>query len=132
MIHFVFQKMPNKWFQYILDHPEKKWDYYWLSMNPNITWEIVQENPRKPWEYYWISTNPNITWKIVQENPRKPWKYSYLSANHMYKFEFPLCIMKQRARERMSKIKEELIAKAWHPDRVQRWLDAGMDVEEDM
>ena len=38
--------------------------------------------------------------------------------------------MKRRAKERTSIIKEELIAKAWHPDRVQKWLDSGMDIDD--
>ena len=41
----------TKWFQYILDNPEKPWDYFELSSNPNITWEIVKANPEKPWDY---------------------------------------------------------------------------------
>ena len=42
---FVLGKM--KWFQFILDNPEKSWDWYELSRNPNITWEIVKANPDK-------------------------------------------------------------------------------------
>jgi len=35
----------RKWFQFILDNPDKPWDWMWLSYNPNVTWEIVQNNP---------------------------------------------------------------------------------------
>jgi len=62
-------------------HPDKSWDYYWLSRNPNITWEIVQANPHKPWDYYWLSMNPNITWEIVSLHPTRPWNYYMLSSN---------------------------------------------------
>jgi len=44
--------------------------------------------------------------------------------------EFPYYIMKLRAKDRISKFKEELVMKAWHPDRVQKWLDSGMDIED--
>ena len=47
----------RKWFQYILDHPDKQWNYEDLSRNPNITWEIVQANPDKPWDYDNLSIN---------------------------------------------------------------------------
>ena len=65
----------NKWFQYVLYHPDKPWDYDWLSKNPNITLDIVQNYPNKPWSYLWLSQNPNITWEIVQNNPDKSWDY---------------------------------------------------------
>ena len=134
------------WFQFILDNPDKPWNYHMLSYNPNITWDIVQANPDNPWDYYYLSLNPNITldivqanpdkpWNyealsrnpnitldIVQANPDKPWNYSWLSQNPMSKYEFPICIMKRRAKERISIIKEELLMKAFHPDRVSKWI----------
>ena len=118
------------WFQFILDNPYKQWEYDCLSSNPNITWDIVKANPDKPWNYQGLSLNPNITWDIVKANPNKDWDYCYLSQNKMSKYEFPKSIMKRRAKERTSIIKEELVSKSWHPDRVQKWLDAGMDIDD--
>ena len=70
----------NKWFQYVLDHPNKSWDYSMLSRNPNITWDIVTTHPEKPWDYSLLSKNPNITWDIVRNNPipkvGKKWCYN--------------------------------------------------------
>jgi hypothetical protein len=34
-------------------------------------------------------------------------------------------ISKPRVQERTRRLKEELMMDAWHPDRVERWLDAG-------
>ena len=99
-------------------------------MNPNITWEIIKQNPDKDWNYYYLSMNPNITWDIIKANTDKDWNYSLLFQNPMDKYLFPLCIMKRRAKERSALIKEELVANAWHPDRVQKWLDAGIDIED--
>ena len=69
------------WFQFILDNPDKPWDWMWLSCNPNITWEIIQDNPDKPWDWMWVSCNPNITWKIIRDNPDKPWNWYMISEN---------------------------------------------------
>jgi 4-amino-4-deoxy-L-arabinose transferase-like glycosyltransferase len=33
-------------------YPDKPWNYYYFSQNPNITWEIVRDNPDKPWNLY--------------------------------------------------------------------------------
>ena len=35
------------WFDYIKEHPDKKWNYYKISGNPNITWNDVEANPDK-------------------------------------------------------------------------------------
>ena len=120
----------NTFWKYILDNPDKKWDYSALSKNPNITWDIVKANPDQPWDYLYLSLNSNITWEIVKANPDKPWDYELLSSNKMNRFTFPLCVMKRRAKERSALIKEELVAKAWHPSRVEKWLEAGMDIDD--
>jgi hypothetical protein len=36
---------------------------------------------------------------------------------------------KKRSQERLEAVKEELMASAWHPSRVERWLDAGVELE---
>jgi hypothetical protein len=71
----------ENWFRYILDHPEKPWDWYWISQNPNITWDIITTNPEKPWDWDTISQNPNITWDIIRTNPEKPWDWHAISRN---------------------------------------------------
>lgn len=38
-------------------------------------------------------------------------------------------VSKPRVQERTRLLKEEMMAAAWHPDRVERWLDAGVEVE---
>lgn len=83
--------------------PDKEWDWYHISKNPNITWKFIQENPTLPWKWqsisqnpsitfeiieedishctdngvdwnwYNITRNPNITWEIIQSNPNKKW-----------------------------------------------------------
>ena len=99
-------------------------------MTINTFWKYILDNPDKKWDYSALSSNPNITWDIVKAHPDKPWDYSYLSSNHMNCFTFPICIMKRRAKERSALIKEELVAKAWHPSRVEKWLEAGLDIDD--
>ena len=125
----------NIWFQYVLDHPNKSWNYnqFWnyiiLSQNPNITWEIVQNNPDKDWDYYCLSKNPNITWDIVQQNPDKQWGYSYLSQNEM-KTDKENYINKKCAQKITNTIFEELIQVVWHPKNIEkfRYLDPDFDL----
>ena len=40
-----------------------------------------------------------------------------------------LALNRIRQRRRSSIIKEELIMRAYHPDRIQRWLDMGFDLD---
>ena len=65
-------------FDIVLAHPNKPWDWYCLSINPNITFDNVLAYPEKPWDWYNLSYNPNITWEIVQANPDKPWNWDWL------------------------------------------------------
>ncbi|RKO92901.1 hypothetical protein BDK51DRAFT_46016 [Blyttiomyces helicus] len=41
----------------------------------HITMEILNAYPDKPWDYYGLSKNPNITTEILIANPDKPWNY---------------------------------------------------------
>ena len=45
--------------------------------------DFVKNNPDKPWNWYALSGNPNITWDIVRDNPDKPWEWDALSRNEM-------------------------------------------------
>ena len=116
-----FDDWSEKWFQYILDNPDKHWNYNQLNSNPNITWEIVQDNPDKHWNYNWLSLNPNITWEIVQANPDKLWNYRNLSLNEMNKSrEKYICFRFQEWFKR-SELKAELMASVWHPRNFEKF-----------
>lgn len=58
-----------------------KWDFTYVSMNPNITWEIVKNNMNYKWSFKCLSQNPNITWEIIQNNPEYNWNMAYFSKN---------------------------------------------------
>jgi len=50
------------WFSFIIDNPEKTWNWNGIRFNPNITWDIIQNNPEREWNWNAIGCNPNITW----------------------------------------------------------------------
>jgi len=69
----------------IRENPDKSWNWFAISRNPNITWDIIRENPDKPWYWDAISRNPNITMDIIRENPDKPWDWKAISLNKFQK-----------------------------------------------
>ena len=46
--------------EFIEKHPDKDWNWDWISRNPNITMEMIEKIP-KPWNWRFISENSNIT-----------------------------------------------------------------------
>ena len=82
------------------NHDKIDWDY--LSENPNAI-HLLEKNPDKiNWYWwYWLSKNPSI-------------------------FELDYDALK----ERCLIYKEELIQKAFHPSRIQKYLDSGISIDE--
>ena len=74
-------KMPttNRWFRYILEHPEIEWNHSAISKNENITFQDVIENPQFNWDWCALVMNQNIPWKTIIENLDKPWNINALS-----------------------------------------------------
>ena len=68
-------------FKYIEEHPEKQWNWHYMSYNPNLTIKYMEEHPEKPWNWEGISQNPNITMKYVEDHPEKEWNWGYISRN---------------------------------------------------
>ena len=80
--------------EFIEKHPEKPWEWYWISKNPNITMdiiitmEIIEKHPEKPWNWRGISMNQNITMGIIEKHPEKPWDWDNISRNPNITMEF--------------------------------------------
>ena len=93
---------------------------YNLSANPNAI-PILEKHPELIfWSY--LSKNPNAI-HLLEKNPNKIcWLICENPAAFVYDYE----AMREANRE----FKEELIQRAWHPDRVARLLEAGMDLED--
>ena len=60
--------------EYLLKkYPDKDWNGYNLSQNPNITMELIEKYPNKHWDWSCISSNPNITMEIIEKHPNENW-----------------------------------------------------------
>ena len=75
------QPYTNHLWKLIESYPNKDWNWYNISCNPNITWNIIQDNQDKPWSWIGISYNPNITWEIIQDNPNVNWNWYWIPLN---------------------------------------------------
>ena len=56
----IHKEWYDKYWQFIIDNPDKPWDWDYISENPNITMKDILDNPDKPWDWDYISWNPNI------------------------------------------------------------------------
>ena len=72
----------------ILENPDKPWNWYYISSNPNITPACINAHPDKPWNWLGISRNPNITPEFINANLDKPWDWMGLSSNPNLTLEF--------------------------------------------
>ena len=81
LVEYYSKKFSDNYWQFIIDNPDKDWNWNLISENPNITWEIIQNNSDKPWSRNKILSNKNITWEIIQNNFDKKWCWKYISIN---------------------------------------------------
>lgn len=40
------EEQSDKWFKIIIDNPDKKWNFSYLSTNKNVTWKIIKKYNR--------------------------------------------------------------------------------------
>jgi hypothetical protein len=101
-------------------NPEKiNWNL--LSMNHNAI-ELLQDNPEKiNWDN--LSANPNAIDMLLLHPEKINWKW--LSENPAI-FELDY----QKMKEFKSKINQAIIAEAWHPKRVKKWIEQGYELED--
>ncbi len=111
----------NVTWEIVQANPDKRWNYSVLSVNPNITCEIVQANPDKPWSYNYLSENPNITFEIIRTNTDIEWEYDSLSLNTFALEKKNFFRKKLQQWFKTSALKEELIAKLWHPSNFEKF-----------
>jgi hypothetical protein len=75
----------------IYAHPEKAWDGYFVSRNPNITWADVQARPDFPWAWDCLSSHNNITLDIIQAHHGIwGWNWHFVSRNPNLTLDFVL------------------------------------------
>jgi hypothetical protein len=118
----------------IKDNPQLPWDWSAVGENPNVTWDIIIDNYNEKWSWLNISLNPNIMWEIIKSNKDKPWRFDVLGYNSFDLDKDNFIRNKLREWFRRSTLKEELIAKLWHPRNYNKfkYYDPDMfDSEED-
>lgn len=54
--------------KFIIDFPNKPWDFEKLSSNDQITWEFIKTYPELGWYFGGLFRNKNITFEIVRDN----------------------------------------------------------------
>ena len=95
---------PNVLFQLIEKYPNKSWDWYLISENPNITMgmvflyfrkyihrynnsnliskDIKKSNKLSKWSWCNVSYGPNITMEIIEKYPNNPWDWGRISCSN--------------------------------------------------
>ena len=73
-------------------------------------------NSDKPWNWYGLSMNPNISWRIEAMNPDKPWIWAELSFNT---FNPPISesFKKKKAKIVADLCREHIMRYCWNPER---------------
>lgn len=75
-----------------------------------VDWNLMSKNPNA---IHLLEKNPRrVNWTIISQNPSI--------------FELDYSLMKERS----SIYKQELIEKALHPSKIEKYLDMGIDIEE--
>ena len=120
-----------------------KISWYFLSQNPNVISLLEQNFDKINWNG--LSRNPNAIHLLEKNMDKINWMYlsrnlnaipllennvdnicwNWFSKNPNI-FELDYGFLKGR----MDIIREELMMKAWHPSRVMKWLEAGLDMED--
>jgi hypothetical protein len=67
------EQFRQHWFQFILDNPDKPWDYSTLSENSNVSWNIICKYPKKKWSLPHFCCNSNMTYDIYTNNDHLNW-----------------------------------------------------------
>lgn len=98
-----------------------KIDWYELSNNSTDMHFLEQNQDKIIW--YELSKNPNAILLLEKNKNKIDWK---LISQNSSIFELNYDYIKKR----MSIIKEELIAKAMHPNRIQNWIDNGINIDD--
>jgi len=69
-------------------YPDKKWDSFRLSANPNLPPHYLLANSGRRWHWFAVSANPAITTEFIDAHPELPWDWDGVSINPNLTFEF--------------------------------------------
>lgn len=77
----------NDFEQFVLDNKDKKWEWYYLSQNPNISLQFIISNPKLPWDWSGLSGNINLDVETIISHPNLDWDFSELQSNNNLTFK---------------------------------------------
>ena len=92
-----------------------------LSANPNAIHLLEKNLDKIKWQ--WLSENPNAI-HLLEKNPDKINWYKLSVNPSIFGYDY------EALKERCLIYKEELIQKAFHPSRIQKYLDMGISIDE--
>ena len=92
-------------------------------------WKFVEKNPDKPWNWYIISYNPNITMEIIEKYPDKPWDWGGISIAKFNKEKQDYLLHKHCEYVKLH-LSEDLAMISNHPLQVEKYLNMGYEIEE--
>jgi hypothetical protein len=112
--------------------PDKPWNYYMLTMNPNITWsEHIKPNLNLPWRLFWYINNPNCTVsdiiEIIEIN-NGAIEYDYFNVRLNYNPHFRSSHYRQKMTKRFhDQMYCELIARTCVTSRLFSWNEGAAE-----
>ena len=72
--------------EFIEKNLNKRWNWCYISRNPNITMEFIEKYQDKPWNWYCISQNPfNYEKELFTEKRMKEYLASYRIQQYYWK-----------------------------------------------
>lgn len=97
--------------------PDTKIDWDFMAYNRELPIEIIEAYPNEPWDWYGFSWNKNLTINFIEKNIDEDWDWTNVS-NNPFEIDYKIELNKKL---RFEHYHEELIRKAWHPNRFLLW-----------
>lgn len=75
-----FVQGPEMSYQILIDNLDLEWPYGEVSRHAKlINWDFVFKNPDKKWSWYYLSINKTLTWQLIKDNLEQKWDWRELS-----------------------------------------------------
>jgi hypothetical protein len=117
--------------------PTKPWNFVLLSFNKNITMDLIRKNLDKPWSYDILAIYGDISDDEISSNPQLFGNHTHNMRTVEHRVDNYIQIQKNKTRLyekynryirrlfqewfKKSALKEELIAKLWHPNNFEKF-----------
>jgi len=78
-----------KW-EYVVQFPEKKWDWFCFYSMEWFKWEYVLQFPNKNWGWEWFHTLDCFKWEYILQFPDKDWSWWKFHTLDCFKWKYVL------------------------------------------